>query len=141
MLNFRITRTPQSRLDRLKHRVRNAEPLMDQLADQEISNAKTRIRTRKTAPDGTPWQPWSYATMEQRRREGTLSGGLLYKEGLLYESFTKSTSDDHFTVSNDQPYAGYLQFGTADMPARPFLGFSEQTLNQIKQTTLRYFRR
>ncbi len=84
--------------------------------------AEERIRTTKTAPDGTPWLPWasSYAAT----RSGTHS--LLMDTRELLDSFEASASaaGQQAKVANTADHAGYVQ------AKRPFLGIGarEQAL-------------
>jgi len=42
-----------------------------------------------------------------------------------------------FTLVNDAPYAKYLNEGTADMPARPFMGDSHRLQQELKALVIK----
>lgn len=118
--------------------VSNVKPAMKEIADKEIRNAQNRIRMKKTDPEGRPWRPWSYATMQNRIKQGNAGRGLLYVSGLLARSFNKDVSGNELSISNDAPYAEYLQEGTRNMPARPFLGWGKKSMADAEKIVLKY---
>ena len=110
-----------------------SEAALKELGEQEVNIARERIRTGKSSPDGTAWRPWSMATLRQRIREGTTAGGLLYKTGALYNSIKWKLTGKNLIIYSDSPYGQYLQSGTSRMPARPFLGWSKEGLNNFRE--------
>jgi phage virion morphogenesis protein len=108
--------------DRLLDKLADKKPLLDAIGEYLVASTRTRIRTTKTAPDGTGWAPWAASTAAARVKTG---GTLLYQSGALYDSITAQSTGDTVAVSSALDYAPYLQFGTPNMPARPFLGISE----------------
>ena len=97
-----------------------------------VEEAARRITTTKSAPDGTRWKPWASSTAKARRRAGTSASGLLFNTGTLANSLEYEVIGDKVVVRNTQSYAQYLQNGTRNMPARPFLGMgkAEETLTK-----------
>ena len=99
---------------------------------------KERIAHLKTAPDGTPWAPWSAAYARTRKA----SQSLLVGEGNpgLLESIMWELDGDELRVGSDLPYAAIHQFGgepgmaagPAAIPARPYLGLSDENLTEIE---------
>lgn len=94
-----------------------------------------RIRSEKTAPDGTPWAPLSRNT---RRKRGH---GLLVDTGRLLGSIQASNTDTQAIVGTNVNYAGYLQYGTRKMPARPFLGLSKSNTDEVQQAVENFIKR
>lgn len=107
--------------------------VMEQIAKDQVAEVQNRIRSTKVDAEGRQWAPWSFATMRQRRREGTSSRGLLYRTGRLLNSIRYRISEKTLTIFSNLPYADFLQRGTSKMPARPFLGWTKDSLNRIKQ--------
>jgi len=131
-LSFKFdARAVEKAIAKKRKRTTNSKKVLDQIADQEIKDARRRIRTTKVTPEGLPWAPWSYATIRQRLREGNIARGLLYKSGMLYRSFKKKVTNKKFEITNTADYSRYLQSGTNKMPARPFLGFSHNSVRRI----------
>jgi len=112
--------------------------LMDAIGFAVENQTRERIQDEKESPAGKPWQAWTarYA----RTRNGGQS--LLQGEGDLLDSLTYDVTDDGEAVDVGSPlvYAAIHQFGgAADMapgpaaiPARPYLGLSEDNQSEIE---------
>jgi phage virion morphogenesis protein len=89
-----------------------------------------RIRTRflqQVGPDGKSWQP----TTRTGQRKG---GGILYDTGRLFHSLQYAVmTDGEAAIGTDVPYGKFHQFGTNKMPARTFLGVSEDDISPIQK--------
>ena len=120
-------------LDRLARRLSalsqvDQQDVLEGIGAEVESQTKDRVRNEKTAPDGTPWKPWT------GRYRATRHGGnsLLMGEGHLDDSIQYVLTGDEVSVGSNLIYAAIHQFGgTSDMaagpaaiPARPFLGLS-----------------
>jgi HK97 gp10 family phage protein len=57
-------------------------------------------------------------------RKGTIASGLLNDTGGLLNSISFQQTNDGLAVVASAAYATYLQNGTTKMPARPFMGWS-----------------
>lgn len=94
------------------------EQLLDAIGQQQEDSARYRISQTKRGPDGARWAPWS------KRYAKTRGAGhsLLRDQGHLMDSLTHNVLGTHAVeIGSNMHYAGYLQEGTEDMPARPFL--------------------
>ena len=109
---------------------RAPEETLRRVAEEEVRAVQNRIRNSKTDPEGQPWAPWSMATIRANARRG---GSLLFRTGALHDSIQYRISEKTLTIYSNVGYARYLQFGTPKMPARPFLGWSRDNINRIKQ--------
>ncbi|MDH5185172.1 MAG: phage virion morphogenesis protein [Gammaproteobacteria bacterium] len=114
----------------------NRGELLDAIGAEVETQTHRRIRDEKTAPDGTPWEPWS--KNYGRGRHGGHS--LLMGEGDLDDSIQYLVNGDEVeTGSNIEDYAAIHQFGgTSDMapgpasiPAREYLGLSDENIDDI----------
>jgi len=105
-----------------------------------------RIRTRFLAeegPDG-PWIPSAagikrkgggYTYKAGRRYSGT---GTLFESGILFHSIQLHTvGPESRAISSDVPYGVFHQYGTARLPARPFLGFNGEDGEVATRVVLR----
>lgn len=106
--------------------------VMQKVGEQEVRNVQERIRSGKTTPDGQPWTPWAMSTLRSRMRDGSAGQGLLYRTGSLLNSIQMRISNKTLTIFSNLNYARFIQEGTMKMPARQFLGWSQQQLNNIK---------
>lgn len=123
-------------LERLKKRIDSileisAKPqlLLMQLGQGIIQQTQARIEYEKAAPSGQKWAPWS-ANYAATREPGD---SLLIDSRELQDSFQKKVSRNQLAIWTDIEYAGAHQFGVSEnnLPARPFLGFSEENLRNI----------
>ncbi|MBL4870543.1 MAG: phage virion morphogenesis protein, partial [Robiginitomaculum sp.] len=93
------------------------------------SQTKRRISDEKTSPDGDPWAAWSAAYAGTRHSGHSLLQG----EGDLLDGIFSEQRGDKAVVGSNEVYAAIHQFGgkagrnkSIDIPARPFLGISEE---------------
>lgn len=114
----------------------NRGELLDAIGAEVETQTHRRLRDEKTAPDGTPWEPWSDSY--KRSRHG--GNGLLMGEGDLDDSIQYLVNGDAVEIgSNIEDYAAIHQFGgTSDMapgpasiPAREYLGLSDENIDDI----------
>ena len=105
---------------------------LEQIGQTEVASIQNRIAVSKTAPDGTAWAPWSMSTMRARMSDGTAHLGLLYRTGDLFRSIYYKVTNLRLEVGSSSPYARFLQNGTSNIPARPFIGWTSQTINRLK---------
>lgn len=133
MIKFNVTtRTDgiQNARKRFDVIMRAPEQVIKQVALDEVKATQNRIRNSKTDPEGQPWAPWSMATIRANKNRG---GSLLFRTGALLNSIEYRISEKTLTIYSNVGYAKYLQFGTPKMPARPFLGWSRESINKIKK--------
>ena len=102
-------------------------PVLSRIGASEVENVRGRIRQTKRNPWGADWAPWAPSTAQHREHKGNAAQGLLWDEGDLIESIRYAVQYGTVDIGSDLDYAPYLQFGTQDMPARPFLGWNPST--------------
>lgn len=110
---------------------------------------RTRIQREKAAPDGTPWAanvPWYAATKK---------GSLLQESGSLLDSLSAQPSGTAAEWGSNLIYAAVHQYGAeikpktakrlyvggrfarrVNIPARPFLGLSEENFADFEDIVL-----
>jgi phage virion morphogenesis protein len=117
--------------------------LMAQLADEVgglvADQTKRRIESEKTAPDGTPWAPWS--ARHARRVAGASPNrvsarSLLVGEGNLLEANQQYPGGSDVIVGNNLEYGAIHQFGGRGIPARPYLGLSIANAAEVEELVL-----
>ena len=118
-------------IQQLINSLQNPAPLLQRVGEFLKASIKDRIKTTKTDPAGNPWQPWAFATELARERKGTASSGLLFDSGRLYDSIDYQVQAKSVIAGAGVSYARYLQAGTQNMPARPFVGISKQDTQSI----------
>lgn len=106
-----------------------------------LKSAARRVRETKRAPDGSTWKPLSskyqawlnkHPSVEMSRGSTLLRYGLLSK---INYSLLKWGSGV-IAVYSAAEYSAYHQEGTRKMPARPFLGLSEEDSQEIKMVLI-----
>ncbi|WP_431474801.1 phage virion morphogenesis protein [Marinobacter sp. KM021] len=116
--------------------------LLEQLAGVAESQTRKRINEEQQSPAGEPWQAWS-ADYAATRHGGQ---SLLQGEGNLVDSITSEIEGDEALIGSNLVYAAIHQHGgTPDMapgpagiPAREYLGFSQDNLDEIEAVADRW---
>lgn len=108
-------------------RLANLAPALEVPAER-FKSLVDRSFIESRAPDGGAWAPLAPSTLTQKRREG-YSPKPLVRRGArgLQGSTVVEPFKRGIRFGANKPYAGYHQFGTEDMPARPFLPFVGRT--------------
>lgn len=126
----------QAKLRRLSN-VRIDE-LLEVVGSEAENQTRRRIQSEKTAPDGTPWKPWSERYKRSRRR----GKSLLSSTGDLLDSISSLVTAESVLVGANLKYAAVHQHGGGALdptnpahgiPARPYLGLSDENEADIRQ--------
>lgn len=142
-------------LGRLAGLLDDMSPAMSEIGLFLVRTSKARFGS-ETDPDGNPWAPRSPVTIAHYQRLGISYGGILHQSGQLGGNIFHSFGPDWTRVGSPEPYAGTMQFGAeqgqfgahigrtktsdkrpnsqdyfmlspwGDIPARPYLGVSEE---------------
>ena len=135
------TRQVNRAIKRVVKDVKRPQKFLNSVATEQMDESKRRIRMTKSDPDNRKWAPWSYATLKARRADGTASRGLLYRTGMLLNSFAKKVERKRAIITNKTNYGKWLQFGTARMRARAFLGWGKQSIKSTSTMGVKFFGR
>lgn len=108
-------------------------PVLGEIGRIAAIGSIDRIKTQKTAPDGSAWAPWSPGYAASGRGDTLLDLG-----GQLAASIDSFVSgQDEVTVYAERPYAARQHFGfrgtdsagrSVNHPERPYLGLSDADL-------------
>ncbi|NEO43195.1 MAG: phage virion morphogenesis protein [Moorea sp. SIO4A3] len=101
---------------------------MKKVATYLEAQTKLNFIKERDPVTGKKWEPLSPFTVVNKR-----SGKMLVETGVLINSFSTWSDQESATIFNPTFYAGFLQAGTRKMPARPYLGLSEQNSNDVTQ--------
>ena len=115
----------------------NVSPLLGEIGEHLQTTTKDRFGTQK-APDSTPWAPLSPATIATKKKN---KDKILIQDRYLRDNISYQLSGDTLLVGSSRIYASTHQFGAekgsfgkttrdapipfGDIPARPFLGLSD----------------
>jgi phage gpG-like protein len=116
----------------------NLSPWMEMVGRQAQESIQHRIRESKLDPENAPWSPWMPSTEMHRRHKGNAGQGLLWDQGTLLNSIRFEHSGDSVAIGTDVDYAKYLQDGTGNMAARPFVGWSDGQIAELEFSAVRF---
>lgn len=113
--------------------------LLDEIGATIETQTKVRIKEEKRSPEGVKWEEWS------KRYAKTRHGGhkLLENEGNLYDDINHLVSGSEVEIGTDMVYGATHQFGDGErnIPARPYLGVSEDNEAELEDRVERFFER
>ncbi len=140
-------------LHRLAAAGKDLTPAMRDIA-QALEAAPEDSFQSEQAPDGDPWAALSEHTKARRAKKGK-TGKILQVEGRLANSITSRYDAFSAEAGSNLDYAATHQFGArkgefgstergspipfGDVPARPFLGRSDELDAEILDAVNRYF--
>lgn len=124
----------------------NLKPLLTEIGSVLEDSTKKRFSSQES-PDGVAWSPLSQVTLDRKK-----TGRILYESGDLFDSIRFEAGDDFVQlIAGPTEYAATHQFGRADnrmfggplapIPARPFLGLSEDDQAEILDAMSDYLKR
>ena len=131
--------------------------LMENIGAALLSSAKERIARSNLSPDGVPWPRSLRAQIE--------GGPTLHDDGYLLDSLAVRAGPREVVIGSNLPYAGIHQtggrlrpktsgalsftlangtsvtVGEVAIPARPYLGVSDEDKDEIEGLTIDFFNR
>lgn len=117
-------------IDAAAMRLSDRHQLLDMLASSVTESSKERFET-KTDPQGQPWAAWSSAYAATVKNP---NHSLLFKSGALKASIANEIfGHDVAVIGTKQHYAKQHQYGAGMLPARPFIGLSEEDKKKLKE--------
>lgn len=129
-------------LQNLQRQVSNLRPVLLAVGEDLVDSTKRRFET-STGPNGQRWDDNSVVTIDKKGRNKPLvdQGNLMRQ--ISYDVFGGNT----LIIGSTMEYAAMQQFGGSksefpnlwgDIPARPFLGISEDDESEIIATISNY---
>lgn len=103
------------------------------------ADAEEAFETEQS-PDGKKWEDLDPVYKKSRYAKG-YDGKMLHRTGQLIDSLNIDYGDDFAAVGVSESYGIYHQLGTKKMSARPFLGASEDGIDEIKDILKNAIRR
>lgn len=139
-LDIKIDKSQFNEINELSKQLKNSKDFLREIGEVVCEDIKHRLVALKSDPDDKPWQPWAKSTEKARQKDGTAALGLLFKTGALTQSITyQLTSNNRLQVGTNNRYAGFLNDGTNNMPARPFMGLSKRASAGIDEVLKLHF--
>jgi phage virion morphogenesis protein len=123
-------------LQDLQRSAGDLRPALAEIGEVLIESTKQRFGSQ-TGPDGQPWPENSPVTIERKGRNQPLTG----ETGNLMDAiYYNLVGNDALEIGSPMQYAAMQQFGGTkaefpflwgDIPARPFLGVSDEDRDEI----------
>lgn len=101
---------PSQRLRELMDALTRKTPMYDAIGDMMINWADENFRGQH-APNGTPWQVLTPATIRARMKRGRAQISILRETGLLRGSLNHVASEQGVSVGSSSIYGAIHQFG------------------------------
>jgi phage virion morphogenesis protein len=126
----------------LQGRLSNMKPVMEEIGEYAVESTKLRFKAGK-APDGSTWQaksPGTLASYGARKSNRVDVRPLFGPSGILSSQIFAEADADSVEWGSNRIYAAMMQFGGTksafphlwgDIPARPFIGVSEDDRTNI----------
>lgn len=114
-------------------------PLMRDWGEALTLQHEDRFRLQES-PDGAPWEPLDPAYEARKRDERPAAGILVFDEFLRRLHY--NAGRDYLEFGSGRIYAATHQFGDKGrgIPARPFLGVSDDDRDELLEIARDYFR-
>jgi len=126
-------RAVRKQLGELQRKVADPSPAMAEIAEVMLNGVYDRFES-ETDPDGGRWRRHALATVAARGAGATI----LRERGRLIGSIHPASHRNSARVGTNLVYGAIHQFGgqaglgrQVMIPARPFLGFSQQDIERI----------
>lgn len=132
---------------RLSASLADTEPLMQDLGDMLVQSTQDRMG-RGEQPDGQPFAPRSQTTLDRYAKLGLSYGPPLHQSGVMRGQIAYDAGNGYLILSSNQVQSAVMQFGAkkgafgnnaagrpipwGDIPARPFLGVSDDDSDNIR---------
>ena len=126
-------------LTRLAAAMDDMTPIMQSIGELLLQSTQDRLKDGKS-PDGTAFAPRSEATLANYARRNLRFGLPLYQSGEMYNQMNAESGSDYVEIGTTVIQAAMMQFGGTkaqfpnlwgDIPARPFLGISQDDERDI----------
>jgi len=128
-------------LDRLFEKTSDLKPLMKNIAGIMADSVEENFK-QEGRPD--KWEELKKGTIKVRTKKGYWPGKILQMRGELAASITSEYSENSAIVGTNKAYAAIHQFGgqagkkKVAVPARPYLGLSDNQLELITKAVNTY---
>ena len=139
-MTVEIDRDDRRRIDAMFDRFTDKQQtrLLKLLADAGEEQTRTRIRDQEGPPNGGSWAPLSPDYVVQKRKRST--GGILSLTGNLEDSIEAFLNPDGEAGWGSRlEYSAIHQFGGRHIQARPYLGISQQNLEDMEAIATEYY--
>lgn len=144
----------ESLLFDLKNHLSDLTPAMIDVSAELVAGIDQSFINETDPNTGTPWQQLSETTISARTKRGYWPGKKLQQTGRLAASIVPAYGPAHAQAGTNVIYAGTMNFGASrgefgatragapvpfgDIPARPFIGISDETERNVIDVITEY---
>lgn len=116
----------------LETKLGDLRPVFRDIGEALLNSTRERFNTQ-TAPDGSPWAALSPGYKKRKKKHSDL---ILTLNGYLRGTLNYRATRDELRVGTPMIYGAAHQFGRPEinLPARPFLGLSDDDTEMILDT-------
>ena len=132
-------------LARLSARLVDLRPVFQEIAGVLADDTEQAFEDERDPTTLTPWQLLADRTIRQRAGEGTWPGEILQRTGQLAASVVTAHGKDFAQIGSNKVYAAIQQLGGSagvnsrtEIPARPYLGLSQEGADEALAICLTY---
>jgi hypothetical protein len=119
--------------------IANQTQILDTFGKATIKRTQQDIISEQS-PDGKKFAPLTKYTLAQKRKLAYILAILRATDSML-NAFESEVNGDTVAITQPKSYGRELQEGRSDMPARPFLGFTDNDAKVLIQLFLTEIRR
>ena len=114
--------------NRLIKNINDTSPALREIGEHLTESTQQRF-VDMVSPDGEAWEELAPETIKKKKRVDRI----LTESGTLADTLNYQLGNDQLLFGSNMEYAASHQFGrdSANIPAREFLGFSEQDEDEI----------
>lgn len=124
-------------LQQLEAKLGNLTPFFRDVGEALLNSTRERF-TAQQAPDGSPWARLSPDYQARKRQHADL---ILTLNGYLRGTLNDQASKDTLRIGTPLVYGATHQFGRGPIPARPFLGLSDDDTAMLLDALQEYLAR
>ena len=121
-------------LRQLGEHIDDLSPLFGQIGEYLDESTEARFAAQE-APDGTPWAPLSPDYAKRKRKN---ADKILVLDGILRDTLAYNVGPRELEFGTNQEYGATHQFGRDSIPAREYIGISNEDENEILLLTREY---
>lgn len=117
----------QEGLKKLQAKIGDLEPFYRDIGEALLNSTRKRFEGQ-TAPDSSKWEALS-PNYQQRKKKN--KDKILFLEGQLFGTLGYQVTPEELLLGTPKEYGATHQFGRDAIPARPFLGVSDEDKKDI----------
>ena len=132
----------QRELARLASRTSNLEPALRDMGEELLQSTDQHFEKGENA-EGKQWKALKEQTLKRKLASSRSRTRTLEDSGTLRDTIRHQTTADTLEVGTDRVYGATHQFGdkARNIPARPFLGLSEEDKQKLERIVAKHLGR